>query len=400
MEIGNKIISDKFSMMSFGRLETGTPKVDEIFGKNEWIDFGLKNDYPQELIRLYQNSSGRHSKLIQRKVDIIAGNGFREVPELTDFIKNQFSKEDLNEIAYKIAFDEVIFGGFYINVIWNKAGDKIAQLEHIPFEKVRIAKPNEEGEVEGFFISKDWTKRHRVENKPEWISTFNPEKSKEYPSQLLQIRIYSPGMEFYSLPSYQSSLNWIKLDYEISTFHLKNVQNGLMPGMIVVNKMGIPPAEEREKIYNEIKARYSAAENAGDFIMVFAENDKAPEFIPVELNASDQRFKDLKEQINEELMIAHGFTQATSGIAVQGALGSRQELEEQLEYLQTTVITPLQNVIDRTFNKLAAVNNLPMQFKLNNYKFFNSKPSEVDVESVENKKIIEAINLLTKKKKK
>ncbi len=371
-----ELIGSNFNFMTFGRQEIGTPKVDEYFGTNEWISFGLNNDYPQELIRLYQNASSLHTAIINRKVQMIAGRGFKEVPELKEFMSNQFSKENLDEIAYKLAFDEVLFGGYYLNVIWNKTGDKIAQIEHVPFEKVRVGKPYEETtSVECFFVSKNWSKWRKQENKPEKIEAFDAKKSKEFPSQLLQVKIYSPGMEYYSIPTYQSSLNWIKLDWEISTFHLKQVQNGLMPGMVIVNKMGIPPAEERDKIYNEVKNRYSGAENAGDFIMVFAESaEKAPEFIPIQLNDSDQKFKDLGEQINNNIMRAHNFTSAIAGIETAGKLGSKQELIEQLETLQVTVIEPLQIVINRTFNKLASINSLPQTFELQEYQMFKSEP--------------------------
>jgi len=371
------IIKDSnFAMMSFGRTETGTPKVDEKFGSQEWINFGEKNDFPQELLRLFQNASSIHSGIIKRKVDMIAGQGWKYFPELEELLANDFSENDLNEVVYRCAFDIVIFGGYYLNLLYNSKG-VIAQVEHVPFEKVRVAKPNQETEkVEGYFVSKDWLKHKRAENTPEFIDRFDPSKGKKSPSQILQVKIYTPGMDYYPLPTYMPAINWIKLDYEISTFHLKNVQNGLMPGMIIVNKMGVPPAQEREAIYNEVKQRYSGADNAGDFIMVFAESaEKAPEFIPVQLNATDQRFKDLSLQIDNTIMRAHNFTSAIAGIETAGKLGSRQELEEQLEMLQTTVISPIQTTIERSFNKVAEANGIQELFELIEYTMFKADVS-------------------------
>lgn len=370
------IKNSNFSIMSFGRQDTGTPKVDEKFGNYEWINFGEKNDFPQELLRLFQNASSIHSSLIKRKVDMIAGQGWKMFPELKELIDNEFSDNDLNEVVYRCAFDLVIFGGFYLNTLYNSKGT-ISQIEHVPFEKVRVAKPNQKTEkVEGYFISKDWLKWRRGENTPEFIAKFDPKNSRQNPSQLLQIKIYTPGMDYYPLPSYMPALNFIKLDYEISTFHLKSVQNGLMPGMVIINKMGIPPAEEREQIYNEVKQRYSGSDNAGDFIMVFAENaDKAPEFVPIQLSATDQRFKDLSVQIDNEIMRVHNFTSAIAGIETSGKLGSRQEIEEQLEMLQTTVITPMQIMVERGFNKVADVNGISDLFELNEYYMFSNNMS-------------------------
>lgn len=358
-------------IMRFGRQEIGTPIASEYFGTNKWISFGSNNDFPQELIRLYQNASSLHTALIDRKVDMICSQGF-EI--LTPFLLNEYSKDDGNILARKVAYDEIIFNGFYLNIIFSKDGKTVSQVEHLPYEKMRVAKCDEErDEIPGYFFSKDWLNRNRKENKPLFIPEYNEELDrKEYPSQVMFFKTYCPGLDYYTLPSYNSTLNWLKLDYEISTYHLKNVQNGLMPGMIIVNKSGIPTAEERRMIYDDTKRNLAGADNAGDFIMVYAETpDKAPEFIPVQLNSSDQRFKDLMVQIDSTIMRSHKFTSAIAGIEVAGKLGTSQEITEQLQYIQNTVITPVQFKIENAFMKIAKINGIEDQLKLKKYVIFD-----------------------------
>lgn len=381
------------AIMRFGRTETGTPLVNEYFGSNKWINFGVNNDFPQEIIRLYQNASILHSTLIDRKVDMIAGSGFEnKIP----FIDNEYSREDLNKIVRKIAYDVVLFSGYYLNIIWSTDGKTISQIEHLPYQKMRVAKydcdsKNNSNQLEGYYFSKDWLRYRRSENTPLFIPDFyqnfnelgitNEEFNIQYPSQVMFIREYSPDLDYYTLPSYNSALNALKLDYEISTYHLKNVQNGLMPGMIIVNKSGIPTAEEREQIYSETKRRLSGADNAGDFIMVYAESaERAPEFIPVQLNSSDQRFKDLREQLDSQIMIAHKFTNAIAGIETAGKLGNSQEITEQLQYIQNTVITPLQKGIESTFNEIAKINGVTEEIKLVKYKIFDTETVQTSME--------------------
>lgn len=378
MENNKQIDINDFKMFRFGRTEIGTPVVKEYFGRNKWIDYGQNNDYPQELLRLYQNASGLHKSLIERKASMIAGSGFNPIKSLEDMLENPFSKDDLDQIAYKCALDLVIFGGYYLKLIYSKTG-QIAQIDHIPLEKVRIEKPTKEddGQISGFYMSADWLAYKREDNKPLYIKAFDTEAYKEFPEQLYYAKQYSPGMDYYTIPSYSAVVNYIKLGWEISTFSLKNVQNGLMPGMVIINKAGIPPATQREAEYNELKRRYAGAEAAGDFIMVYAENaEKAPEFLPIELNSSDERFRDLSIQIDNEIMRAHKFTSALAGIETSGKLGSKNEIKEQLEMLQLTVIHPLQKIINDSFNEFAKVNNLPQEFSLIEYKMF--KDSEIN----------------------
>lgn len=393
----NKVIGD-LNFFKFGRTETGTPIVKEVFGRNKWIEYGINNDYPQELIRLYQNSSGLFKALCDRKAEMIAANGFNPVAALSNMMANELAKETLDEIAIKCAYDIVIFGGYYLKLIYNLKGE-VVSIEHLPFEKVRIEKPwidedieDDELGVKGYYVSADWLQHKKTEYKPEYIPTFDPEKFEENPEQLLFVKKYCVGLDFYTLPDYSPVINYIKLDYEISTFHLKNVQNGLMPAMIIVNKQGIPPAHMRELEYQELKKRYAGADAAGDFIMVYAESpEKAPEFIPLELNTSDERFIQLEEQIQSNIMRAMKFTSAVAGIEVAGKLGSKNEIEEQLEMLRVTVIKPLQKIINDSFNKLAKVNGLPEEFELLDYSMFTTEQiketTPIDVDAL--------INILT-----
>ena len=370
----------ELNFFKFGRMETGTPIVKEHFGRNKWIEYGANNDYPQELIRLYQNSSGLFKALCDRKAAMIAGSGFNPVAALEGMMANELSKDTLDEIALKCAYDIVIFGGYYLKLLYNLEG-KVVQIDHLGLEKVRIEKPyidetieDDDLDVKGYYVSADWLQYKKTEYKPVYLPTYNPERFEEYPEQLLYTKLYCVGMDYYTLPTYSPALNYIKLDYEISTFHLKNVQNGLMPAMIIVNKQGIPPAHMREAEYQELKKRYAGADAAGDFIMVYAESpEKAPEFIPLELNTSDERFIQLEEQISSNIMRAMQFTSAVAGIEVAGKLGSKNEIEEQLEMLRVTVIKPLQKIINDSFNKLARVNDLPEEFELLEYQMFTTE---------------------------
>lgn len=374
----NQNESNKFNFFTLNRNnELGTPTVSELFGNQDWIKFGEDNLFPQELIRIYQNSSPLHTGLIKKKVDMIAGLGFNPIATLQPFLDNKFSKEDLNEIIYKCAFDLVIFGGFYLNVIWSTGGKQIAQVEHVNYEKVRCQKPDEETqEVTNYYISKDWTRTRRSENTPKLLPAFNPSLSVEAPSQLLSVMTYTVGMDYYSLPDYMSILNWLKLDYEISVFHLKSVQNGFMPAMVIINKAGVPPAEEREKIYQDLKDRYAGTINAGDFIMVFAEDDASkPEFQPIELNNDDERFKDLMTQLNQEILLGHGATSLVAGLETSGKLGAKDDINNEYKLFQVTKIAQYQEIIERAVNKLASINGYTDKLKLKEYLVFNDAPT-------------------------
>jgi hypothetical protein len=365
-------ITKDINLFQFGRTDIGALSIVEKFNaRDPWILFGINNDTPQELIRLLQNADGVHSAIIKKKTDMIAGNGFVENPALDQFFKNQYSKEDLAKVAYKIAYDIVVFGGYYLNIVWSQDRKTVAKIQHVPFEKVRIAKPTDPEceEVEGYYISRNWLAYRKEENKPYFVKAFTKDDESvkaQYPSQLLFSKVYLPGMEFYSLPSYFPIMNYVKLSYEISNFHLRAAQNSYFPNLIV-SIPHVPNPIERQKMSEEIKAR-SGTDGAGQTVVLFGESiDKMPKFDVINPMQSDTKFKDLSVQVNENIYAGHNANAIVAGIPQAGKLGNTDEVLEQYAIFQTTVITPLQHHLEETFNMLAGINGYPETVELKEY---------------------------------
>ena len=376
---------DNFLFYSYERGVSKTPEFKEFWRNNQpWVNFGLDNLYPQELIRLYLDSSSLHTAMIRKKGNMTAGNGFK-----TDglnglalnFLANRFGNMTLDEIVVATAFDLHLFGGFYLNVTFSKDAKSISRIQHLRFEKVRVAKPIDGDEIneKNYYVSRDWEFYRREENTPVKMVGFNPLKAEEFPNQILFVRQYSPNAEYYSYCNYTSSLNWIKLAFEINVFHLRSIQNNMNSGLIIINKNGIPPKEMREQQYQELRKRYSGAEASGDILMVYAENaDKAPEFVPMPNNGSDQRFKDLMTQVNENIRIGHDASSIVANIETSGKLGARTDIQDSYDMFQTTNIAPAQKIICDAINKLAIYNGIAPTFELNKYNLYSTTINPAD----------------------
>ena len=165
-------------------LETQTaPKIRESSSK-EWVEYGTEdfaNAYPQFLIDLYYNSS-THAAIINATSEMIAGEDL-EVKEdesqnletyvaLKKFMANANSNETLHEVVKKIAFDFKLQGGYALNIVWSKDKKSIAEIFHIPVERVRAGRPDDTGIVTEYWISSDWTNAR--EHEPKEVPAFNP----------------------------------------------------------------------------------------------------------------------------------------------------------------------------------------------------------------------------------
>ena len=355
-------------------LETETaPIVQEVRGR-EYIEYGTedwRNLYPQFLIDLYYNSS-THAAIVNATAEMIAGEDIiiQEEPNLQKFVKlKKFlaqanSKETLHEIVKKLSFDFKLQGAYAIHIIWNNARTEIAEIYHVPVERVRAGKANAFGKVDTYYISADWSNT-RI-HKPHAIKAFNV-NDRTSPSQLIYTGLYSPNMDIYHTPDYLAGCNWALIDQKVAEFHLNNIQNGFSGSYFISMANGVPTQEERFSIEQALADKFTGSNNAGKFVLTFSESrDRVPEITPISVNNADKQYLALQELLVQNILTAHRVTSPMlMGIKNDTGLGSNvDELNAAAEFYNNTVVRGFQHNILSTLRKIFAVNNmdLPIEF--------------------------------------
>lgn len=308
----------------------------------EWVSYGEDNKYPIHLLSLL-NASAKHNAIINGKANYIAGGGIVFDNEANQELVNKpinRAKETINDILDKITLDIETFGGCYLEIIYNHFGDAVS-LYHVDYAKVRSNVDNTY-----FYISEQWN----LKAKPDdiiGIDAFNPDNKTG--KQLIYLKEYRPGVNTYTLPSYQGALNYIELDVAVSEFHLNAIHNGMMPSKMLSFNNGIPTEEEQRKIERQIKEKFAGEKNAGKFIINF-NNDPAKVPTVIDLSASDldKQFDMLNKTIQQEIFSGHRITSASLfGISQEGALGNRTEMRDSYEIFQNTYVNGKQQFIER-----------------------------------------------------
>jgi hypothetical protein len=330
----------------------------------EWIDYGYDNLFPQFLTDIYNWKSITHKTIIRRKTKMVSGEGFEETPENKDIIKNFYSEDTLDDILRKVSYDFEIYDSFALNVLWNRTGDKVVRVEHIPAESIRMDKHWKGGEKNYYWVSKDWSNTRRW--KPEKWPCFSKKYLNENEnSQILYYREYQPGSRIvYPIPSYYSSINWVLAEWEISNFHRASIQNGFNAGFLLNFSTGIPTPEEMERAYREIEDKYTGTFNAGKFILTFSNGkEQEPKLEPIPLADTDARYKELNDLIKENIFTANEVTTPELfGVATPGQLGTKDQLLEGLEIFQSVYINDRQKQIENVFKKIFNID-----FKIKKY---------------------------------
>ena len=353
-------------------LETDTaPVVSEQYGK-DWITYGTENWanlYPQFLIDLYYNSSTQ-AAIINATAEMISAENLviedeqdrseEAVIKMKHFMDRANHNESLHEVIKKIAFDFKLQGAFALNVIWSKDRTQIAEIYHIPVEKIRAAKPNEMGRVEAYYVCNDWSNTRK--HKPHRVAAFNTTNRIEA-NQILYSGLYSPNMNVYHTPDYVAANNWALVDQRVAEFHLNNISNGFAGSYFISFANGVPTQEERLQIERSLEQKFTGANNAGKFVLTFSDDrTRTPEIVPISMADADKQYLALQELLVQNILTGHRVTSPMlMGIKNDTGLGSNvDELNASANFFLNTVVKPYQDHIVKTLRKIFKVNQIDM----------------------------------------
>ena len=359
-------------------LSTSTaPLVQEVRGK-DYIEYGdangeWRNLYPQFLIDLYYSSSitaaivNATAEMISAEDLVITDEDDRDEEarvKLQNFMNNANGNETLHEVLKKVAFDFKLQGAFALNIVWSKDRTQIAEIYHIPVEKIRCERPDEFGKTRGYYVSGDWANTRT--NKPYRVPAFNV-NDRTSPNQILYTGLYSPNMNSYYTADYISCNNWSLCDSKVSEFHLQNVSNSFSGSYMISFANGVPLAEERRQIEQSLTDKFTGASNAGKFILTFSDDKtRVPEITPISPADLDKQYLALQELLTSNILAGHRVTSKTlMGLdSANGFSSNADELLNASNFYLNTVVMPFQGHILKVLHKIFQVNNMdmPVQF--------------------------------------
>jgi hypothetical protein len=319
-----------------------------------YIKYGENNDYPEYIVDLY-NKSSKHSAIIKSKVHYITGNGWSGQPDAQAFIDKANRVESLNDLTRKVSLDIEIFGGSFLEIIWDLSGN-LAEIWHCDYTKMRTNKDNTQ-----YWYKEDW-KDNKV--KPEVIAAFNPKLPTG--KQILYVKEYRPNIGIYGLPSYFAALNYIESDIEVSKHILGNAQTGFSASKLITLPNGEPNDEEKRNVDNRIRKTYSGAD--GKKYMIAFVNDISRKPVIDDLGTSDltkEDFGKIDELIQTNIFSGHQVTTPSiMGIAEAGKLGTRTEMRDGYEIFKNTYVNAKQMHLESIFNMLAKLKGVTSEIKI------------------------------------
>lgn len=330
---------------------------ERIIGSSRYVRYGDDNNFNLFLENLRDNAP-LHNAIITSKVEQAYGRGLVSDADASDIASRLFTAkvndmEGMDDIYYKCLQDLILYGGFYIEVIWSVDGT-VAELYHLPFGKMRAGRRDgETRRVKDYFYCEDWLRMSSLGYTPIPVVDFNDRIGR----QVYVYRTYVAGREYYPLPDYTAALAYIALEKEIANYGLSEIRNGFGGSNMINFRNGIPDEEQQQVIKERLTQQLTSSDNAGKLVVTFSPDaETSPEVSSLQTTNAADKYLQVEKSVLQNVLSAH---RVVSPLLVgirgdgQGLGNNANEIENAFELWNNTVIKPYQDKVLKALNTIA-----------------------------------------------
>ena len=283
-------------------------------------------------------------------------------------INKLFTKDTVR----KLVKDYTLFHECSFEIILGKSGNEIAEINHLPKNKVVPNEVDEYGVINSYWYSYDWSDLRKYPPTPIPVFTQGTKEKKT----VFVIKEYSINDFYFARPSYYSGLNYAELEEQISVYCVNHIKNGLSAGHIINVNEGVTDDEVKTQFERNIIKKWTGANNANKFILSFNSNkDNATTIETITIADAHQQYQFLTEEARKQLLTAH---KVVSGaiLGIQTATGfssNADEIETAFNETMLNVIKPLQDALTDGFEYVLGQNKITLELY-----FENLRPKKVE----------------------
>tara|TARA_R100001463_G_scaffold53341_1_gene104320 strand:+ start:688 stop:1980 length:1293 start_codon:yes stop_codon:yes gene_type:complete len=335
--------STKYAFVNLSTPEVTTEVKDLNRLREDFVPFGKDNLFPQYLSELKRQSS-THRSVLAQKTTFTTGGGFLTSNEsLTDFIQDvNANGESLKECFKKLADDYYTYGNAYLEGVIYDGG---INFYHKDAATARMSK-----DKKSVLFNPDWKNYTKNKEKTQKISVY-PNISKD--RFIIHYKDYESTFNFYGLPDYVAALEHIAIDFEIGKFNHTSFKNGFSPSAIVTVNGDFGESEAEKFVETAKETLTGSGNNSKILFLVKNGEDSRGTDVQIISNKEDGDFLDLQKLTDQNIITAHRWQPALSGIISSGKMNNTgSEIRIAYDLAMSTVIRDTTNILLEPIKKV------------------------------------------------
>ena len=344
-------------------------------GGNKWVRFfDQEGRFLKSLIAVVNNSPTLR-RIINDKTNMVVGDGFipmlgRANSLLTTNKPTQaeLSTEALNGIeAYienvnlhghtladvlsMLAFDFDAFGNAFAEIV---RGPDFCYIYHVPVYMTAIRKVEDDRVIKSVGIYDNWEEVPLQTDGTLYAAkgfrevpiypAFSERDENGLERSIVHVTQYAAGYFYFGLPEWIGAKMWAEIEYMTQRFNLSKFENGFMPSGLL-QFFGSMSQTEAKTLLEAIESKFSGTGNNHKIFMQVIRDEKLKANWQPMSAVQDGEFMDLQQLAASAIVVANRWSKSLAGFATEGQLGTNQQIRQEMEYLQNTVIKPRQNIL-------------------------------------------------------
>jgi|TARA_R100001440_G_scaffold70757_1_gene93357 capsid portal protein len=333
----------KYAFVNLSTPEVTTEVKDLKKVRENFVPFGKDNLFPQYLSELKRQSS-THRSVLAQKTTFTTGGGFLTSDEkLSDFIQDvNANGESLKDCFKKLADDYYTYGNAYLEGVVYDGG---VNFYHKDAATARMSK-----DKKSVLFNSDWTNYTRNKDKTQTISVYPNVSNGRF---VIHYKDYESTFNFYGLPDYVAALEHIAIDYEIGKFNHTSFKNGFSPSAIVTVNGDFGESEAEKFVETAKETLTGSGNNSKILFLVKNGEDSRGTDVQIISNKEDGDFLDLQKLTDQNIITAHRWQPALSGIISSGKMNNTgSEIRIAYDLAMSTVIRDTTNILLEPIKKV------------------------------------------------
>lgn len=325
--------------------------------RDNWVEYGEKNDYYNWLIDRYRNSATNNA-IINNMARLIYGKGLsakdasRKPNEYAQML-SLFKKNAIRNVALELK----MLGAGCFQVMKNSKGE-VTGVEHLPIHLLRPEKCDKDGKINNWYYSDNWDEIRKFPPRP--IPVFGTSKAQ---IEVLVFGRYSVGRKYFYSVDYEGALDYCVLEEEIAAYLINETKNSFSPTMIVNFNNGTSDPEEMKKTVRNVEGKLTGG-TGKKILCSFNDNETLKTTVDaIPLNDAPRHYEYLSNEARGKILAGHNVISSfLVGIQPdgQGFSSSADEIATAGNYFHNKVIVPFQELIIDAIDQILAVNGISL----------------------------------------
>jgi hypothetical protein len=337
------------------------------------LPYGKDNNFPLRLATMVQ-SSPTGAAGVSIISEFIEGAGFSD-QSLKDIVIN--GRGETFGILHSLTCESwALYRGFAWLIKYN-AQAQITEIFNIPFENVRLCKPDSRGviskvRVNPYFGTSEYRKSDSVEydvftpNQKQTLAQI-AKQTEKFKGQILYVGQTRPLSRFYPEPEYYSAQGWLKIDAGIQDYHSNNLEAGFFQTVLLKmignpddpsthpddqstddqgNKISIRTRGER---FNIAMQEFTGADSKTKMLVLWEQlKDQMPELQAFPQITNENFFTNLQETCDRKILIAMKVPGILVNMGRENSLSDGAQMANATKVMQDRVKKP-QNMLENYY---------------------------------------------------